>query len=91
MGLLETLGVLINRVIQINCSNTGLYLRVSSLILNGSSGFLDNFSHSNICIADLDLRYTFHNAISIDRGRKIKLKLTRNGLEHLQHLQVGGD
>lgn len=91
MGLLETLGVLINRIIQINRSNTGLNLRVSGSILNGSSGFLDNFSLSTICIADLSLRYTFHNAIGVDKMRKIQLKLTRNGLEHFQHLQVGGD
>lgn len=88
MGLLETLGVLIHRVIQTNCSNTGLYLRVSGSILNGSSGFSDNFSLSTICIADLGLRFTFHSAIGVDRRIKIKLKLTRNGLEHLQHLQV---
>lgn len=91
MGLLETLRVLIYRIIQINYSNTGLNLRVSGSILNGSSGFLDEFSLSAICIADLSIRYTSHNAIGVDRRRKIKLKLTRNGLEHLQHLQVAGD
>lgn len=77
MDLLETLGVLINRVIQINCRNTGLHLRVSGLIPNGSSGFLDKFSLSSICIADLGLFYKFHNAIGVDRRRKIKVNKER--------------